>query len=78
MCAEERLLAKQARKIAGNRDVLYHGTRYAPSILNIGMILRGTTGSKAVSLTRSPDVAAHWAFVPRDDDNGRGAILIFD
>jgi hypothetical protein len=31
-----------------------------------------------VSFTRSPDIAAYWAFVPRDGDDGRGAILIFD
>jgi hypothetical protein len=36
------------------------------------------SGLQAVSLTRSPEIAAHWAFVPREDDDGFGTILIFD
>jgi hypothetical protein len=31
-----------------------------------------------VSLTRSAEVAAYWALLERDNDEGRGAILIFD
>ena len=29
-------------------------------------------------LTRSAEVAAYWAFVPREDDEARGSIFIFD
>jgi hypothetical protein len=63
-----------ARKMAMNRDVLYHGTRYAQSILSMGILFP----SDAVSFTRSPEEAAYWALLDRDDDEGRGAILIFD
>ena len=33
---------------------------------------------QTVSFTRSPEVAAHWAALPRDDDEGSGAVLVFD
>ena len=45
----ERQLAGQAREIAMNRDVLYHGTRYAQSILKTGVLfLREGRRSKGV------------------------------
>ena len=31
-----------------------------------------------MSFTPSPEVAAHWATLPRDDYAGTGAILVFD
>ena len=71
----ERKLAARAREVVMNRDVLYHGTRYAKSILKTGTLL--SHGGK-VCLTRSAEVAAYWAFIPRYDDEGRGSIFIFD
>jgi hypothetical protein len=59
------------------QDVLFHGTRYRESVLASG-ILRCTPGAQTLSFTRSPDVAAHWAVLPRDDDEGAGAVLVFD
>src|SRR5579862_8688159 len=35
---EELLLGALARKMAMHRDVLYHGTRYAQSILSMGVL----------------------------------------
>ena len=64
-----------AREIATNRDVLYHGTGYAKSILKTGALL--SHGGK-VCLTRSAEVAAYWALLARDDDEGRASILILD
>jgi len=78
MLAIHRSLANQAREIAENRNVLYHGTRYPSLILNTGIILRCPPGCFAVSFTRSPEVGADFAMLERDDDEGRGAILIFD
>ena len=73
--AQARLLSKKAREIARGQDVLYHGTRYRESILKSGFL----KAFQAVSFTRSPEVAAYWAAsVPRDDDEGAGAILVFD
>ncbi len=76
--AAERKLAGIARQKAGNQDVLYHGTRYAKSILQTRALFRSPCGDPRVCLTRSADVAAYWASVERDDDVGRGSIFIFD
>ena len=71
----ERELAARAREVAMNRDVLYHGTPYAKSILKTGVLL--SNGGK-VCLTRSAEVAAYWTMIDRGDDEGRGSIFIFD
>ena len=74
-----RRLAARVREVACNRDVLYHGTRYAQSILKTGVLFHSLPGSDPkVCLTRSAEVAAYWAMVDRDDDEGRGSIFIFD
>jgi len=74
----ERQLAAQAHAIAKARNVLYHGTRYTQSILDSGVLIRSLTGEQKVCLTRSAEVAAYWAMLRRDDDEGRGSIFIFD
>jgi hypothetical protein len=74
----ERELALLARKLATNRDVLYHGTRYRHSILKTEVLLRPEVGVDAVSFTRSPEVAAYWALLKRDNDEGRASILVCD
>lgn len=74
---EERQLAGLARKMAMQQNVLYHGTRYAQSILRTGVLFTSDPGAP-ISLTRYPEVAAYFALLPRDDGEGRGAILIFD
>ena len=61
-----------------NRDVLYHGTRHAQSILSMGVLFTSDPGYPMVSFTRSPEEAAYWALLERDHDEGRGAIFIFD
>jgi hypothetical protein len=67
MCTKEQNLANLARKMAMNRTVLFHGTRYAQSILSTGILLI-PPGCSMVSFTRSPEEAARWAFLERDDD----------
>jgi hypothetical protein len=74
----QRALATRARSKAGKRDVLYHGTRYPRSILESGILLRATSPSCQVCLTRSPEVAAYWAMMDRRDDEGRPTIFILD
>ena len=74
----ERRLAGLPRKIAINRDVLYHGTRLAKSILRLGVLFTSDPKDPMVSFTRYPEEAAYWALLERDDDEGRGSILIFD
>ena len=65
------------RPIARGQDVLFHGTRHRERVLESGF-LRPSPASQAVALSRSPRVAAHFATLPRDDDEGAGAILVFD
>lgn len=75
---EQRQLAALARGIAMNRDVLFHGTRTAQSILKTGILFRSLHGCEKVCLTRSAEVAAYWSLIERDLDEGRGSILVFD
>ena len=70
----ERELALLARKLTRNRDVLYHGTRYRHSILKMEVLFRPEVGDDAVSLTRSPEVAAYWALLKRDNDCGNSNV----
>jgi hypothetical protein len=74
----QRELALLARTVATDRDVLYHGTRYRQSILKMEILFRPEIGVPAVFLTRSPEVAAYWALLKRDNDEGRGSIFVFD
>jgi len=74
---QKRFLREKARALGRGRDVLFHDTRYRESILASG-ILRFTPGVQTLSFTRSPDVAAHWAALPRDDEEQAGAVLVFD
>jgi hypothetical protein len=73
----ERRLGGLARKIAMQRNVLYHGTRHVQSVLTTGVLFPPEEGGK-VCFTRSADEAAYWALLPRTEDEGHGAILIFD
>jgi hypothetical protein len=75
--AQTRFFREKARAFARGQDVLFHGTRYRESILASG-ILRFAPSAQTLSFTRSPDVAARWAALPRDDDEGAGAVLVFD
>jgi hypothetical protein len=74
----ERDLARIARQTAAGRDVLFHGTRHAKSILTTGVLFYSTPGDPGVFFTRSPEIAAYWALMDRESDEGWGAILIFD
>lgn len=74
----QRQFAGQAREVAMNRDVLYHGTRYAKLILKTGVLFHSESGDKKVCLTRSAEVAAYWALLKRDNDEGRGSIFILE
>jgi hypothetical protein len=68
-------LALQTRAIARGRDVLYHATRYRELIFASGLLALSNSGG--VYFTRDVETAVHWATLPRDDE-GEGAILVFD
>ena len=61
-----------------DRDALYHGTRFAELILKTGVLFYSDPGDPKVSFTRSPEVAAYWALLERDYDEGRGSVFVFD
>src|SRR5690348_4967141 len=66
------------RRCVWGRDVLFHGTRYPQRIIAEDRLKRSPF-CKFISFTRSPDVAAHFALLrPRDNEEERGAVLIFD
>jgi hypothetical protein len=75
--AQARSLYEKARAIARGQYVLFHGTRHRERVLESGF-LRPSPASQAVAFSRSARVAAHFATLPRDDDEGVGAILVFD
>src|SRR5262245_40013711 len=73
-----RQLAGMARQKAKDRDALYHGTRFAELILKTGVLFYSDPGQPTVSFTRSPEVAAYFALLERDNDEGRGSVFICD
>jgi hypothetical protein len=76
--ADRQALSAMARKIARGHDALFHGTRYWGLIFASGFLKAAEVGPNCVCFSRSPEVAAFSATLPRDDDEGSGAILIFD
>jgi hypothetical protein len=76
----ELLLAKRAREAAEGREALFHGTKHPKLILRTDVLLPSECGciQTAVSFTRSPEVAAYFALLPRDADEELGAVLVFD
>jgi hypothetical protein len=71
-------LSAKARKIARGCDVLFHGTRYRALILASDFLKAAEVGPNCVCFSRSAEVAAFSATLPREDDEGSGAIMIFD
>jgi hypothetical protein len=74
---DEARLARWAREQASGLSALFHGTRHLSCILSDGY-LKSTGNPAMVRFSRSADAAAYWAMMERDDDDGRGAILVFD
>lgn len=72
-----RELATAARAAASGRAALFHGTRMPHRVIASG-VLRASARPAAVSLTRSPDVAAYWAVLPRDKPDEVPAVLVLD
>jgi hypothetical protein len=58
------MLARLARQIGRGNDAIYHGTRLPQEVLRLGKLK--PDGNGAVSLSRSPEVAAYFALLPDD------------
>lgn len=71
-------IAAAARALGRGHEVLFHGTRLPHAIIREDRIRMSPSGQLAVSLTRSPEVAAYWAMLERDHEDGEGAVLVLD
>jgi len=60
------------------QPVLFHGSRYARRIKTEGVLRRAEKGTRSVHFSRQLRVATYWAMLDRDDDEGRGAVLVLD
>jgi hypothetical protein len=60
----ERVMGKLARQIGRGHNAIYHGTRHPHDVLRTGKLKADPSGK--VSLTRSPEVAAHFALLSGD------------
>ena len=75
--AREHLFAKLSREIGRGQDAIYHGTRHPQQVLRSGKLKADASGK--VSLSRSPEVAAHFALLPGDGIiRWSPAVLILD
>ena len=72
-----RHLAAGAREQGKGAECLFHGTRHPNAILSSGRLACSLVIPK-IAFSRSPEEAAYWATLSRDDDEGRGAVLVFD
>ncbi len=64
--------------IKTSQPVLYHGTRYAQKILKSNELRWPDVGFSAVHFSRQLHTSAYWALMPRDDDEGKGAVFVLD
>ena len=69
---------RMARRLDGNNGYLFHGTRYSRQICQENVLRKSDIGQKAAFFSTRLHVAAYWAMLPRDDDEGVGAILVLD
>lgn len=67
-------LVRACRSAHRGEDILYHGTRHPLAILIEGAFCCNF----GVSFSRDPDVAAYWALLERDDDEGIPAVFCID
>ena len=73
-----RQLAGMARQKAMDRDVLYHGTRFAELIQKRGILFYSDPGDPQGVVYTLPGSRGVLGIAERDDDEGRGSVFIFD
>ncbi|PSC05973.1 hypothetical protein SLNSH_06250 [Alsobacter soli] len=67
------------RLVPRGEEALFHGSRYGQSMLDDNAMYRSPSGFPGVFLTRSVDVAAHFALMEgRDDAEPLGCILVLN
>jgi hypothetical protein len=77
LTARELLMAKLAKAPVRGRDVIYHGTRYLPSVLRCGKLVPGA--EVGIFFSRSAEVAAYFASLLGDQEECRSpGVLVVD
>lgn len=66
------------RRGVRGRDYLLHGTMFPKQIRDEDRLCFPSFGSMSISLTRSPEVAVHFATLEQDRHEQHGAVLILD
>lgn len=66
------------RKVAHGKSVLFHGTSLGSMIARTDTLLTPRCGDPTVSFTRCPEVAVHFATLPKDEDDGFPTVFVFD
>ena len=69
-------LIQRARYLAVGINPLFHGTRYPNEILASGYLSHGSVGDLAVCFSRSPEEAAFWATLEREDEPSDHAVSV--
>lgn len=72
------VMAHLARKIGRGHNAIYHGTRHLPLVLSMEKLLLPRIGDRAVFLTRSPEIAAHWADTTLRGEEYCGGLLVLN
>ncbi|MEQ1940771.1 hypothetical protein ABMA46_21285 [Mesorhizobium sp. CN5-321] len=74
----ERKLAAHLRQVARGKSVLFHGTSLGSLIVRTDTLLVPSSGDPSISFTRSPEWAAHFAGLPKTDDDGLATVFVFE
>jgi hypothetical protein len=69
---------KATREAVHGRSVLFHGTSLGSQIARTDTLLVPSVGDPMVSFTRSPEIAVHFATLPKDFDDGLPTVFMFD
>jgi len=72
--------SKSIRPLLGpfQYPMLFHGTRYPWQVMLESRLVFPPVGSCAIHFTRELVVAAYYALLAREGDEGKGAVLAFD
>lgn len=69
---------RAVRDIARRQSVLFHGTSLGSMIARTNTLLYPSVGDPAISFTRSPETAVHFATLPKDFDDGLPTVFVFN
>lgn len=74
----DKKFTRAVRDVARRQSVLFHGTSLGSLIARTDTLLYPHVGDPAISFTRSPETAVHFATLPKDFDDGLPTVFVFD